>query len=356
MPQSDPSRTEKATPKRREEARDEGNVPKSEEVSKAATLLFGVVALWIFINHIGEHLEAIFVKIFTQAPTFTLNKSSLYGLLEFCLDEIFVILMPLFVILMIASYLSVQLQVGMLFTTEVFKPKLGEKFNIVKGMKQAFFSMTTVVNLLKNLFQILTIGSVAYFVIYKNMHTFGPLFYQNVTGVIGVILKYSFEMCIYVIILMLIIAIIHLIYTRWDYEENLKMTKDEVEDEQKQQYGNPELKREQRKKMQEGAQRRMMEDVPRADVVVTNPTQLAIALRYDPVEAPAPLVLAKGSGHIAERIKQVAQENDIPIKEDKALAQALYKSVEIGDVIPEELYQSVASILAQLYKFRQQRQ
>ena len=355
MPQSDPSRTEEATPKRREEARDEGNVPNSEEVPKAATLLFGVVGLWIFISHIGEHLNIVFSKIFKQAPNFELSKTSLYGLLEFCLDEMFVILMPVFAILVLASYLSVQLQVGMLFTTKVFKPTM-DKFNIIKGMKQAFFSLTTVVNLLKNLFQIIVVGGVAFFVIYKNMHTFGPLFYQNVSSITGTILKYSLEMCIYVIILMLIIAIIHLIYTRWDYEENLKMTKDEVKDEQKQQYGNPELKKEQKKKMQEGVQKRMMEDVPRADVVVTNPTQLAVALRYDPVEAPAPLVLAKGAGQIAEKIKEIARENDIPIKEDKALAQALYKSVEVGEVIPEELYQSVASILAQLYKFRQQRQ
>ena len=139
--------------------------------------------------------------------------------------------------------------------------------------------------------------------------------------------------------------------TRWDYE-NIKMTKREVKDERKQAEGDHVIKNKQRQKMMAVISRRMMQDVPKADVVITNPTHLAIAIRYDVMEAPAPLILAKGAGAVAERIKEIARQNNVPVRENKPLARALYKAVEVGDVIPEEFYQAVAAILAQVYKAR----
>jgi flagellar biosynthetic protein FlhB len=159
-------------------------------------------------------------------------------------------------------------------------------------------------------------------------------------------------MVTYALIPIVIIAIIDLIYTRWNYNEQLKMTKDEVKDERKQAEGDPKIKAMQQRKMMEFMAKRMMEQVPKADVVITNPTHLAVALSYNPLEAPAPMVLAKGADHLARRIREVAEENHIPIREDKPLAQALYKQVEIGETIPEELYQAVATILAKLDKFK----
>jgi flagellar biosynthetic protein FlhB len=160
------------------------------------------------------------------------------------------------------------------------------------------------------------------------------------------------QMVIIAMVPMLLIAAADLWYTRWDYEENLKMTKDEVKDERKQMEGDPEIKQQQKSKMLQSMSQRMMQDVPKADVVITNPVHLAVALKYDPMQAPAPMVLAKGANRVAERIKDIARENNIPIRENKPLAQALYKMVEIGDAIPEELYQAVAAILAQLHRFR----
>jgi flagellar biosynthetic protein FlhB len=154
---------------------------------------------------------------------------------------------------------------------------------------------------------------------------------------------------------MIIIGLADLLYTRWDYEENIKMTKSEVKDERKQAEGDPAIKSKQRQKMMAVMMRRMMQDVPKADVVITNPTHLAIAIRYNALEAPAPLVLAKGAGAVAERIKEIAREHGVPVRENKPLARALYKVVEVGDTIPEEFYQAVAAILAQIYKSRPRR-
>jgi flagellar biosynthetic protein FlhB len=144
-------------------------------------------------------------------------------------------------------------------------------------------------------------------------------------------------------------------FTRWNYAENLKMTKDEVKDERRQAEGDPRIKAKQRQKMMEVMRQRMLADVPKADVIITNPTHIACALRYDPTVSPAPTLVAKGLDHLAEKIKEIAREHNIPIRENKPLARALYKSVEVGDTIPMELYQAVATILAQLDKFRRKR-
>jgi flagellar biosynthetic protein FlhB len=179
-----------------------------------------------------------------------------------------------------------------------------------------------------------------------------PLFYQTTHTFAIFLLSNGYDMVLYTLGPMCVIAVLDVWYARWDYEENMKMTKDEVKDEQKQSIGDPAVKAQQKRKMMEFMQRRMLKDVPKADVVITNPTHIACALRYDPRETPAPQLLAKGVDHLAEKIKEIARENHIPIRENKPLAQALYKSVEIGQTIPEDLYQAVASILAQLDKFK----
>ena len=155
---------------------------------------------------------------------------------------------------------------------------------------------------------------------------------------------------------MLAITVFDVWQTRYSYSENMKMTKSEVKDERRQAEGDPVIKGKQRQKMMQVVQQRMMQNVPRADVVVTNPTHLAVALRYNAAEAPAPVVLAKGADHLAERIKEVAREHHVPIRENVTLARALYKSVEIGDMIPEDLYKAVATLLASIWKLKPRNQ
>jgi flagellar biosynthetic protein FlhB len=193
-------------------------------------------------------------------------------------------------------------------------------------LKRLFISPQTLIRLGKSILMAAVIGIAPYIVIRNEMHHFLPLFYATPTAIGVYMLEMGMKMVKYAMLPMLVIAIADLWYTRWDYEENLKM-------------------------MEVMAQR-MLENVPKADVVVTNPTHYAVALRYDAVEAPAPVVLAKGVDHLAERIKEVAREHRVPIRENVPLARALYRQVEVGDMIPEELYQAVASLLASLMKFK----
>ncbi len=354
MPQTDPSRTEQATPKRRNKARREGNVPKSQELSKVCVLLAGLVALWILIGFIGNNLTDIFLKIFGNSLTMDLSRGNLFALLTYCSSKIALMVLPVLFLLALIAFVSVRLQVGSLWTTKVFEPKLGKTFNVVAGVKRLFISTQTMVRLLRSLLQACAVGLAPYLVLKSEFHNLIPLFYTNVQGTITYMLATGAKMVMYALVPMILIAVADLFYTRWEYEEKLKMTKHETKDERKQAEGNPEVRAAQRKKMMTVMQRRMLRDVPSADVIITNPTHLAVALRYDLAKAPAPMVLAKGADFLAEKIKGIAREHNVPIKENKPLAQALYKSVAVGETIPEELYQAVASILAQLHRFKAQ--
>jgi flagellar biosynthetic protein FlhB len=235
------------------------------------------------------------------------------------------------------------------------KPKFSKLFNILAGVKKLMISPDAFIKLAKSLLQAMAVGIAPYIVLRQEINNLTPLFHANTEGIITFLLTTGYKMVCYALIPMIIIAVIDLWYERWNYEEKLKMTKDEVKDEAKQAEGDPKVKQKQRQKMMEMMTSRMFQDIPKADVVITNPTHYAIALQYDVMVAPAPLVLAKGTNKVAERIKEVARENDIPIEENKPLAQALYKQVEIGETIPEELFQAVAAILAKLEKFKKRR-
>ncbi len=350
MPQKDPRKTEQATPRRIQKAREEGNVPRSEEVSKVVVLIAGVVSLRIFIGFMRDNFYEIF-RVIYKSFNMHITENTTFFLLCYCMKKLLYIILPVVLFIAISSVISIRLQIGHVFTTKIFKFKW-TMFNVVENLKNRLFSLRTFVELFKNILQIVPVAIIAYFVIKKEMNYLPSLFYQTPLGITQNMLLLLYKIVWSLIIPLIILAVIHLKYTRWDYQENLKMTKEEVKDEHKQLYGDPKVKSEQRKRMQKALLSRMMSQVPKADVVITNPTHIAIALMYDISKAPAPIVVAKGKGLIAEKIKEIAKEHNIPIKEDKPLAQALYKSVEIGEMIPEEFYQAVAAILATLEKFR----
>ena len=317
----DPSKTESATPKRVKKAREKGNVAKSPELCKAITLLAGFMALYAYIGTISTEMATL--------------------------------VLPIMIFIAIAVIITLRLEVGKLWTTEVFKPKLS-RFNPLPGIKRMFMSKDTLIRMGKSLLQAIVIGFAPYMVIKNEFANFILLYHTDVNSLTLYLLKISYKVVLYALIPMLIIAVVDFFYTRWDYAENLKMTKDEVKDELKQMEGDPRVKAKQKQKMFEMMRRRMMQEVPKADVIITNPTHIAVALRYDALEAPAPMVVAKGADHLAEKIKEIAREAGVPIRENKPLARALYKSVEVGEVIPEEMYQAVAAILASLSKFKNQ--
>lgn len=352
MPQKDPSKTEKATPKRRKKAREDGNVPKGAEMGKTMTLLAGVIALRYLIEFYYKEISNIYRWFLTDGMMQELTKTSAYELFLWGIQRMALLMLPFMLILAFVAWLTLRLQVGRLWSTKILQPKFGKVFNIFAGIQRLMLSPQAVIRFLRSMLQAAVVAIAPYIVIRQEFPNFLPLFYASPEGLAAYILGSAYKMVCYALVPMMLIAIADLWYTRWDYEEQLKMTKSEIKDEHRQAEGDPTIKLEQKQKMMNMMAKRMLADVPRADVVVTNPTHIAVALRYDAMEAPAPLVLAKGLDHLAEKIKEIAREHNIPIRENKPLAQALYKQVEIGEMIPEELYQAVAALLAGLERFK----
>ena len=353
--QEDPSKTEKATNKRRNKQRQEGNVAKGPELTKVMVLLAGVLTLRFLIGFYHDHLTDIFHWTFKDAIHLEMNKQSAYTLFVWGLGQMTILVLPFMIIVAFVAWLCERLQVGHLWTTKSLKPKFAKIFNIIGGVKKLMLSPDTLLKLGKSILQAMAVAIAPYIVIQQEMPNLLPLFHSNTHGIISYLLSVGYKMVCYALIPMLLIAVADTFYQRWNYEEQIKMSKDEIKDERKQAEGDPKVKQQQRSKMMQMMVSRMFQDIPKADVVITNPTHYAVALQYDPLVAPAPLVLAKGLNRVAERIKEVAREHDIPIKENAPLAQALYKQVEIGESIPEELFQAVAAILAKLEKFKHRR-
>jgi len=350
----DPSRTEQATPKRIRKARDEGNVAKSQEISKAVSIAAGAFALALYIPYMYRQIQTVFLQFLGHSHNFEANQASVYGLFVEVAKSLSILLLPPVLFIGLAVWVCLRAQVGELWTTKVFKFNWS-RFNPINGIKNMIFSGQSLVRLGKSLLQAVIVGYVPYRVLKGEIDNFLPLFNADVFGIANYMLTLSLKMVAWTLLPMFALAAADYIYTRWQYGENLKMTKDEVKDERKQSEGDPAIKQKQKQKMMAIMARRMLQSVPKADVVITNPTHLAVALRYDVKEAPAPVVVAKGADHMAEKIKDIARKHNVPIRENVPLARALYKSVEVGDMIPEDLYKAVASILAAIWKMKGRR-
>ncbi|MHC1789258.1 flagellar biosynthesis protein FlhB [Solidesulfovibrio sp.] len=348
----DPSKTEKATPKRRSKARDKGSVPRSQELPKLTVLMAGLFTIRYTLGTIDEELREIFQTFLGQRLIFEATTDDVTALMWSLSVKLAIMLLPLLLVMATVAFVTQRLQVGEVWRPKIFEPDFSNIVNPLNGLKRLLISPKTLFQLAKQVGMAGAIALVPYLILKNKFNEFLPLFYQTTEAFAVFLLTNGFNMVLYTLIPLFIIAVLDVWFTRWDYNENLKMTKDEVKDEHKQSYGDPQIKQQQKQKMMEVMQRRMLQDVPRADVVITNPTHIACALRYNPMESPAPMLLAKGAEHLAEKIKEIAREHKVPIRENKPLAQALYKNVEIGQVISEDLYQAVASILAQLDKFR----
>ncbi|MFH1915380.1 MAG: flagellar biosynthesis protein FlhB [Pseudomonadota bacterium] len=348
----DPSKTEKATAKRRSKTRNEGNVPKSAELTKVIVLLMGVITMRVLIGFYQGQMMEIFDWTFREGIKIKLDPSTTYALFVWGVKKLAIIVLPVLFVLAFTAWLILRLQVGSLWTTKPMKPKFGKLFNVMAGLKRLFISPEAFVRLGRSLLQAFAVGIAPYIVMRQEFPNLLPLFHADAHGIIAYLLTIGYKMVCYALVPMMLIALADLWYSRWKYEERIKMTKNEVKDERRQAEGDPQMKRRQKQKMLQMMASRMFQDIPKADVVITNPTHYAVALQYDALVAPAPLVLAKGVNRVAERIKEVARENNIPLETNPPLARALYKQVEIGETIPEELFQAVAAILAKLEKFK----
>ncbi len=349
--QEDPSRTEDATEKQINKSRDKGNVPKSQEASKLVSLIAGLIGLYFWIETMGQEVMDLYRHFLTHFHEFQPTPETVYSLFIWISWYIAKIMLPLLLFLGFLAWLCIRLQVGSLWTTQVFQPKW-ERFNVISSLKNMLLSPQTIFRLLKSLLFAVVIACIPAIIIMQEFENFLPMFHEDAAGVMRYMLDTGFHMVYYTLIPMCAIAAFDIWQSRFQYYEGLKMTKSEVKDERKQAEGDPEIKSKQRQKMMQVLQRRMMQDIPKADVVITNPTHIAVAIYYNTQEAPAPIVLAKGADLIAEKIKEVAREHRVPIRENVPLARALYKSVEIGDMIPEELYKATASILASIWRMQ----
>jgi flagellar biosynthetic protein FlhB len=343
-------RTESATPKRREKAREEGQVVKSREVVSTSLFLGNL----LFFTVAGVSLYHKMVQLTremlgTLADT-NVSPDSVYLLFRDLIRQLAFMLVPLFLLLMVLALAANLLQSGVLFSSKVLEPKMS-RLNPLSGMKR-IFSLHAVNELFKSLVKIGIVGYIAYAAIAADMAQVFPLSQQTITDILGFFGHSALRIGLHTSYALVVMAILDYGFQRWQHEKRLRMTLQEVKEERKESEGNPQIKARVRSIMREMARKRMMEEVPRADVIVTNPTHLAVALRYRREEMHAPKVIAKGAGFIAERIRAIAQEHRIPVLENQAVARSLYQTVEIGDTIPETLYRAVAEILAYVYRLK----
>ena len=345
----DPSKTEKPTGKKLGKAREEGQVAKSQEISSAFILIAGL-AFFFFAGGRFFAIPADLMRyVFRNALLLKIDPATLYNLLLLTIRQMFFLLAPLLLLMLFVGLAANLMQVGFKITPKAMKPKFS-KLNPVSGFKSKFLSFRPLVELVKSCLKIGLLGYIAYSVYRQNFAGFFSLLNQPVGIILAFIAQVAFQILWRCGLLMLLIALFDYLYQRWDFMENQKMSKQEVKDEMKQAEGDPQVKSRIRSMQMSAARQRMMQEVPKADVVITNPTHIAVALVYDQDNSEAPLVVAKGAGLIAEKIKKVGREHGVPVVENKALARLLFKTVELNQMIPETLYQAVAEVLAYIYR------
>ncbi|HUV49839.1 MAG TPA: flagellar biosynthesis protein FlhB [Anaerolineae bacterium] len=346
----DQERTERATPKKREKARKQGQVAKSREVASVAVLLACLVFFWFGSSALVEKMMAFTRWSLAQAGEFHVNCDNIQHLSTNLVYKIFAMLFPLLTTAFSMALLANYMQVGFVLSAESVQPKLS-KIDPIKGF-QKLFSIRSLVELAKSIFKISIVGFVAYVTIKGEIENFIPLPDQSVWGILIYIGWVAFKIILRVCLVLIILAVLDYIYQKWEYEKNLKMSKQEVKDEFRQAEGDPLVKAKIKRLQRDAARKRMMASVPEADVVITNPTHLAVALSYDQTSTSAPKVVAKGAGFIAENIKDIARKNNVPIVDNKPLARVLYKKVEVDEMIPANLYRAVAEVLAFVYSMK----
>jgi len=350
MPEEAQEKTEQATPKRKGEARKEGNVARSTEVNSALVLLGGTLLLYFSGGKIFLRLQGLFESIFTQSYNASWTPVSAYAHFLGTGQFLLATAAPVVLGVMIVGLAANCMQVGFLFTAEPLTPKLS-KINPLSGIKR-LISTKSLAELIKGLLKIGIVGYFCYVTLKGTFRDLTPLMDKEIGLILAFMAKTAFKMALRCALILLAIALLDYAFQRWDHQKKLRMTPQEIKEERKQTEGNPEIRSRVRGIQREMAMRRMISEVPQADVIITNPTHLAVALQYDVNAMAAPMVIAKGARLIAERIKEVAREHGIPIVENKPVAQALYESTEIGMEIPEKLYRAVAGILSYVYKLK----
>ncbi|MBW5444559.1 flagellar biosynthesis protein FlhB [Cohnella sp. CFH 77786] len=346
-------KTEKATPKKRQEARNKGQVAKSVEIPHSL-ILVGVLACFMMLGpFFRDRTLQLFGDIFLHRLNMDITDQNVLALFFHYALQTLILLSPILIIVVVIAFAATYVQIGWLFTTEPLKMSLS-KLNPLTGAKN-LFKMRSLIEFLKSALKLTVIGLVVYWVLWSKKKQFLGLAHVPVEGIFSFTADLILQLGLIVAVILFVLSIGDYLYSKFEYEKSLKMSKQDIKDEHKNAEGDPLIKGKIKEKQRRMALMRMMQEVPKADVVITNPTHFAVALQYDGTKMEAPVVVAKGQDYLALRIREIARKHDVVIMENKPLARALYERSEVGDSIPADLFQAVAEVLAYVYRLKGRR-
>jgi len=346
----DSQKTEDPTPKKLDEARKRGQIALSREVNNWVMIFAGTVLVMTLSGSTFSQLKDMMTVYIEQAHALPQMPGGMSIVLGGAVKKVAMIMLLPFLLLMVAAFLGPFLQVGPLFAPEVIKPDIS-KISLMKGFAR-LFSLRSLVEFAKSLLKLAIVGTVAFVIISPYFDKFEHMVDMPLFMVLAELKYLVVRMLMGILIVLSIIAGSDMIYQRHEYNKKMRMSLQEVRDEYKQSEGDPHIKGKLRQLRMEKARKRMMQEVPNADVVITNPTHYSIALKYNPEESPAPIVIAKGIDEVALRIREIAKENNIVLYENRPLARALYDVVEIDEMIPTEHFKAVAEVISYVFKLK----
>lgn len=349
--ETDQEKTEQATSKRRQDAREKGQVAKSRELASVAVLGACLVYFYFGASAMATRLMELMRSSFRKSDQLTISIDTIQPLLTDLVFQTFVLLAPVLLVALFSGLIINLLQVGILFSAESITPKFS-KIDPFKGLKR-LFSLRSLVELVKNILKMAIVGFVAYLTISGESAKLLPMVDLGVAEILGYMGEVSFKILYSTCWILVILAVLDYGYQKWEHERGLKMSLKEIKEENRQTEGDPLIKGRIRRLQREMARKRMMAAVPKADVVITNPTHFAVAIRYEPETMNAPRVVAKGADFVAEKIKKIARDSGVPVVENRLVAQVLYKMTAVEGTVPENLYKAIAEILAQVYSLKQ---
>jgi len=343
-------KTEEPTQKKLDDARKEGQVPLSKEVNNWVILFAGAILVGVASPAVMSHLKSILAVYIEQAYAYDLMAGGVYDILRDLAGQVLMALALVFIVLMIAAFLAPFVQIGPLFSVKSLEPKLS-KISLKKGFEK-IFSKNSLMEFAKGILKLSIIAVVGFLIVSPYYAGIEHMVGLPLDALLDELLYITMKMVTGILLVLVVVAVIDLSFQRKQHTEKMRMSKQEVKDEHKQTEGDPHVKGKLRQLRAEKARQRMMQAVPTADVVITNPTHYAIALKYNPDEVPAPVCVAKGVEEVALRIRELARESGVEVVENKPLARALYDVVEIDDMIPTEHFQAVAEIISYVFRLK----
>lgn len=350
--ENDQEKTEDPTPQRREDFRRRGQIAQSKEISAVLILLASLIAIWALSRFFLIQMYEVFTRSFSDFVVMSARQEDWFAALQFAGTKAALIILPLGALLWLIGVASSLVQVGFVSSEEALKFDLN-RLNPVSGF-QKIFSMRSLVEGIKSIFKVLIVSTIVYLVLSAEIYQIPNLMHFNVEQLFAYLGVITLKLVGGVVAFMGVLAAADYFFQWWELEKKMRMTKQEVKEEIKSREGDPMIRARIRKIQREMSQRRMMEDVKKADVIITNPTHIAVAIRYS-ANMVAPQVIAKGADSVAEKIKEVAREHKIPIMENKPLARTIFKTLKIGQAIPRELYTAVAEVLSYIYRLKNKR-